>query len=170
MAVKCFHNDFGFCKFGDECRLEHSEQVCRETSCRRKYCSKRHPKACKNYFLKKHCRFGNICRYDHFFDCENCDNLLYIIKKETKDSEERLKKKDEAITRMAKEIKNLEKEKVILERKGKVSKDENKKLQDEIRQSGEEKSKLKSTITDLKREIGVTDRKIPQSEIHRRSG
>ena len=45
------------------------------------------------------------------------------------------KKKYEAITRMAKEIKNLEKENFILERKGKVSKEENEKLQDEIRKS-----------------------------------
>ena len=103
--------------------------------------------------MKKHCRFGQICKYDHFFDCENCENLVYIIKKEARDVDENLKKKDEVISRMSKKIQNLKKDKESLEKKVKVTKNENEKLQVDIRKSFEEKSKLKTTITDMKSEM-----------------
>ena len=107
MDGKCFYNDFGFCKFGDQCRLDHPIQVCRETSCRKRDCPKRHPKACRNFFLKNHCRFGNICKYDHFFDCKICANLKHVIELEAKNTNEKLDEKDEAIERLAKEIEHL---------------------------------------------------------------
>ena len=88
MAVKCLHNDFGFCKFGDNFRFDHRTLVCRKTSCQTRACRKRHPKSCTNHFLKKQCRFGHSCKYDHFYNCEMCENLKCLVEKEVKESEE----------------------------------------------------------------------------------
>ena len=152
MAVKCSFNNFGFCKFEEECRFEHPIEVCRVTSCQTRNCLKRHPKACRNHFLKKHCRFGKNCKYDHFFDCESCENLKYMIQKEEQLADKRLKEKDEAIALMASEIQNLKKDKVILEKKVKVSRNENEKLLVEIRKENAEKRRLKDKISALSSE------------------
>ena len=142
MAVKCSHNNFGFCKFGENCRFDHPTQVCRKTSCQTRSCGKRHPKPCNNHFLKKHCRFGHGCKYDHVYDCEMCDNLVYLVEKEVKQGEESSKMKDELIAKMTKEIQDLKKDKDSLEKKVNASDTKNKKLLAEMKKSGEINNKL----------------------------
>ena len=60
---KCFFNDSGFCKFGDECRKQHYKNVCSSQFCD-KTCNSRHPKLCK---FNERCKFNakEICAYKH---------------------------------------------------------------------------------------------------------
>ena len=60
----CKHHSIGFCKYRDQCRYRHVQEVCVARSCSRLNCFARHPKRCK-YFLKKRCKFGDECFYSH---------------------------------------------------------------------------------------------------------
>ena len=114
MTVKCFFNDCGFCKFGDKCRFKHSEQVCRKRTCQNNSCPRRHPKRCRNFFLKKYCKFGRQCKFDHSFDCEDCENMTYLVDKEIKKETEKASVEQEAIAKKAEEISNLERDNLQL--------------------------------------------------------
>ena len=94
MVVKCVFNDCGFCKFGQQCRYQHSEQVCKVRTCLNQRCPRRHPKRCRSFFLRKYCKFGSKCKFDHTYECENCDNLKYLIDKEVDKVSERVVEKD----------------------------------------------------------------------------
>ena len=110
MAMKCYHKDTGFCKFGNSCRFAHpSMQVCGEISCGSRVCERRHPKPCRNYFLRNCCRFGKECKFSNSFDCEICDKMSHLVQKEVMAINENLKKKEETIERIANEFQNLKK-------------------------------------------------------------
>ena len=158
MAVKCVHNNYGFCKFGEDCRFGHPSQVCRETSCQTRGCAKRHPRPCKNHFLKKHCKFGQDCKYDHIFDCEICENMKYLVEKEAKHNEESLRKKDDVIQKMMKEIQNLKKDKDVLEKQVNSSHQENMKLHVEMKKVNEKYSKLEDVSKACKAEIKTLEK------------
>ena len=108
MVVKCFHQDKGFCKYGPKCRFQHSERICRDSFCRG--CPRRHPRPCRNILIKKYCRFGSECMYDHYFECGICENLKHLIDTESKLSEPKIKECEDIISKMAKEIDELKKE------------------------------------------------------------
>ena len=110
MNVKCYFQDSGYCKFGTNCNLLHPEVICRERNCRSKSCPKRHPKPCRNFFIRRYCRFGQSCKYDHIFDCEICDNLKYLVAKEIERAENAIEEKDDIIEKMRKERSNNKKE------------------------------------------------------------
>ena len=58
----CKYNQTGFCKYKDQCQKTHDYQKCENpTSCKRKECSKRHPKPCKNYLKEEAYRFKGDC-------------------------------------------------------------------------------------------------------------
>lgn len=127
MATKCHFQDSGFCKYDRKCRFKHSEEVCRKPTCRNTSCPKRHPRPCRNFFLQKQCRFGQDCQYDHFFSCEVCDNLKFLIKKEikkTKEINETTARMAEELSEARKEILGLKKEKNSLVKEIKSFKNE----------------------------------------------
>ena len=117
MVQKCYHHDIGFCRYQGNCTLRHFEGVCREPNCRNRRCLKRHPKPCRNFFLKNFCRFGQDCKYDHHFSCEGCANLKNLMDIEIEKSKEATKydklisKIKNELSEAKKEIKNLKDEK-----------------------------------------------------------
>ena len=46
MAVSavCLHHKFGYCKYGNHCRLKHVHLVCQNTNCDVQKCNYRHPR------------------------------------------------------------------------------------------------------------------------------
>ena len=47
----CKFNQTGFCKFRQKCSKTHNNTLCEnENGCNEEYCSKRHPKLCKNIY------------------------------------------------------------------------------------------------------------------------
>ena len=62
--LQCYHNNRGYCSFGDKCRYKHNKEICSKTICREPSCSKRHPVICK---YRDQCRFFkmNTCAFKH---------------------------------------------------------------------------------------------------------
>ena len=62
----CKYYQTGFCKYKDQCQKNHDYQKCENpTSCKRKECSKRHLKPCRNYIKEQGYRFKGDCAYSH---------------------------------------------------------------------------------------------------------
>ena len=68
---KCRFNNTGYCKYQNECRFKHSENVCetylRDGKCENKHsCQSRHPKPCKYWKREpKECKRKESCKYLH---------------------------------------------------------------------------------------------------------
>ena len=152
MDVKCSHQNTGFCKFDKRCRYKHPEVICQNRTCRERDCPKRHPKPCRNWFLRKYCKFGVDCMYDHYSDCESCGNLVYLINKETEKSGIQTKEKDDIIAKMAKEIDELRKESESLAKEVDSYKSKDKKAETESKKCSNEIKELKDKIKALTKE------------------
>ena len=61
----CRHYQTGFCKFGKSCRKQHVKEICQMNNCNLKICTQRHPKVCKYFKHRQHCKFGDSCCYRH---------------------------------------------------------------------------------------------------------
>ena len=62
----CKYSQTGFCKYREQCRNKHENELCEDSSkCSKKPCTKRHPKECKGFSVKGHCRFNKSCGYKH---------------------------------------------------------------------------------------------------------
>ena len=119
MVAKCYHNDCGFCKFGQGCRFSHPDQVCREKACQNRGCQRKHPKPCRNFFLRKYCRFGNNCKFEHSCDCQNCYNLIFLLDKQVKEDTAKIGENEKELAKMAKEISNLKRDNLQLKKEKK---------------------------------------------------
>ena len=62
----CLHHKFGYCKFGQHCRLHHSDVICQKIDCEIYHCGNRHPKRCRYHAKYSHCKFGSYCSFLHF--------------------------------------------------------------------------------------------------------
>ena len=62
--LHCYHNNRGYCSFGDKCRYQHYKEICSEVICRDQSCTKRHPVICK---YREQCKFfkQNTCAFKH---------------------------------------------------------------------------------------------------------
>ena len=62
--LQCYHNNRGYCSFGDKCRYKHNKEICSKTICREQSCNKRHPVICK---YRDQCKFLKInsCAFKH---------------------------------------------------------------------------------------------------------
>ena len=60
----CKHHQTGYCRYGNQCKKHHNNNLCKEKVCRDSECKERHPKSCR--YLKDHgrCIFTN-CAYAH---------------------------------------------------------------------------------------------------------
>ena len=87
-------------------------------------CPRRHPRPCRNILTKKYCRFGSKCMYDHYFECEICENLKHLIEKDYKLSEPKIQESEDIISKMATERDELIKDIEGLKKEAKQSKTE----------------------------------------------
>ena len=67
MANKCLclFNKFGYCKYLDTCRKQHTKDICEIPQCEVTKCFKRHPRTCRFYQEYGRCKFGEDCYYRH---------------------------------------------------------------------------------------------------------
>ena len=63
-SFQCYHNNRGYCQYGDKCRYQHYKDSCQKRVCKEKECKYRHPKLCK---YRESCKFlkKQICSYKH---------------------------------------------------------------------------------------------------------
>ena len=61
---QCYHNNRGYCSFGDQCKYRHFKDICSRTVCRERECNKRHPVICR---YRDDCKFykTNSCAFKH---------------------------------------------------------------------------------------------------------
>ena len=62
---QCYHNNRGYCSFGDQCRYQHFKQICSKNICTERECNKRHPVLCRykdecKFYKKHNCAFRHI--------------------------------------------------------------------------------------------------------------
>ena len=60
-----FDNQNGYCKFGNNCRNRHVEEICSSAQCQQLSCEMRHPFICKFYRMYGNCKFENNCAFLH---------------------------------------------------------------------------------------------------------
>ena len=100
----CWHNKFGYCKFGVKCFRKHDNRICENVGCLILDCPLRHPKNCR-YFLEFHyCKFGTFCKFNHKIE-ESSD-----AKKELDDLQTEIKRLEDKIKHMEIEIESKTKE------------------------------------------------------------
>ena len=61
----CYHNKFGFCKFGEKCFRHHENKMCESEKYSIQNCPLRHPQYCRYIGKFRYCKFGTYCRYRH---------------------------------------------------------------------------------------------------------
>ena len=61
----CVHNQNGFCKYKDNCRYLHVNELCSNSNCSSKGCKFRHPRPCRYFNAFGACKFGHNCSYQH---------------------------------------------------------------------------------------------------------
>ena len=91
----CFHNNYGYCKFKEECRRRHVNTICENKSCEVSTCNSRHPKWCKYPIQYGRCKF-NPCAFLYFERDDSIDNLT----KENELISENIRKLDKEIEKL----------------------------------------------------------------------
>ena len=102
----CSFNKFGHCKFQKKCRKMHINDICESLVCDIKVCNLRHPKVCSFYRDYKFCKFTEYCSFSHNVHHSSNDAL----EKEVKEIEKNLLLLKEKENNHDIEIKKLEKE------------------------------------------------------------
>ena len=80
--IVCKYFDNGYCRFGNDCKFWHSEEVtCSKSRCENVKCLKRHPKPC-SYFRRRKCKFAERCKFKHDpLDTNDNDETLVMTNK-----------------------------------------------------------------------------------------
>ena len=66
MEEICLYNKYGYCKYGEQCKLPHEDRTCTLTNCERRKCKFRHPKIFKYFAQKGTCKFEEKCKFLHY--------------------------------------------------------------------------------------------------------
>ena len=61
----CVHNQNGFCKYNNNCRYLHVNELCSNSNRSSKGCKLRHPRPCRYFNAFGACKFGHNCSYQH---------------------------------------------------------------------------------------------------------
>ena len=66
MAVPqvCIYFKYGHCKYKNNCRNRHIEDLCDTDNCDGRACEKRHPKSCRYFEIFGRCKY-NPCSFSH---------------------------------------------------------------------------------------------------------
>ena len=103
----CNYNQFGFCKFGDKCRMPHVSELCNDLHCDKKLCEKRHPKECKYFSTYSTCKFGKHCAFKHVES--NPQSCIQELSNDLKSLTGSIKEMADKITQLELELYNMKK-------------------------------------------------------------
>ena len=113
MAVSefCKFHQFGYCKFGSECKKLHTMDTCPTFQCQVEDCSLRHPRLCKFFTEFGRCKFGNGCFYFHLSttNASNSeDEKIRALMKEIETLKKKIKEMEILLFRVQKMEKEIE--------------------------------------------------------------
>ena len=60
----CSFNKYGYCKFRNNCRKMHVDEICENQACEITNCKLRHPRPCRYFRDFRRCKFSN-CKFKH---------------------------------------------------------------------------------------------------------
>ena len=106
-SFQCYHNNTGYCKFGNRCKFQHYYALCPKQVCREISCKFRHPKSCK---FAENCKFfkKSLCVYKHVDKEKDIDDHKNKEIKDLESEVKRLKSEfEEEIEMLKAEIVNL---------------------------------------------------------------
>ena len=75
----CKFNQNGFCKFGQSCKIMHINIICSNSNCKKHMRNFRHPRACRYFAQKGHCKRGSACAYSHKRDLISVHRMLRVL-------------------------------------------------------------------------------------------
>ena len=107
-AEVCKYNQTGFCKFREQCKKPHVNQVCENADCRKENCTRRHPKVCKHFNTKGKCRYKEECAYQHV-EQVNIEKLFEIVSQVTITNHKEIGDLKEEVQELKTKIKAMEK-------------------------------------------------------------
>ena len=89
-SFQCYHNNTGYCKFGNRCKFQHYYALCPKQVCREISCKFRHPKSCK---FEANCKYfkRNLCAYKHVDKEKDIDDHKNKEIKDMESEDRRLK-------------------------------------------------------------------------------
>ena len=64
-TLSCQFHQYGYCKFGLNCRKYHTRDTCPNPYCSNNTCRLRHPKQCKFFVVNGRCKFAENCSFRH---------------------------------------------------------------------------------------------------------
>ena len=115
-SFQCYHNNTGYCKFGDQCRFQHYYELCTKKICRERQCKFRHPKSCKfggncKFLQRKMCVYKHIEKSNEEVDISNgimkdLETKVDKLKAEIKELQSCILSKEKEIHRMSSEKEN----------------------------------------------------------------
>ena len=99
IKVRCKYQNFGYCKYQNNCKYLHNNKIYLTTQCKEKSCLKKQPKVCR---YKEKCRRGPNClyRHDKTFESKEMSEL--------KSQNKKLLKEIEVLELRLKETENIE--------------------------------------------------------------
>ena len=105
--LQCYHNNRGYCSFGEKCKYQHFQEVCSKTLCRDSECKKRHPVICR---YNDDCKFNkmNSCAFKHI-TAKN-SRVSEKLEEQIKTATDEITSLKSEITALRNEIKRKEKE------------------------------------------------------------
>ena len=80
------------------------KEICHNGQCEKRTCPRRHPRKCKFFFLRDHCKFGEFCEYSHDIKNNQNEELLQL-----KDALEETRRESKTSKNIEKENSNLRK-------------------------------------------------------------
>ena len=99
MKNHCKYIQFGFCKYGQNCRKQHVDEICDSEGCEIERCFRRHPKQCKFYLFYRNCKFGSCCKFVHK-DLANSHEDVQSMKSKIEELENALKQNEEKVNNL----------------------------------------------------------------------
>ena len=96
-ASVCSHRRFGYCKYKENCRYLHIEELCKVQGCSSASCLSRHPRCCRYFYLFGTCKFRDKCAYSHETPLQD---TISAIKRKLNDVTKRLDDMVQAIANL----------------------------------------------------------------------
>ena len=175
--IICKYFDNGYCRFLEECKFHHLEDVCELKKCENEACMKRHSKPC-SFYKRRRYRFGQACLFKHIDIVDNVSkDEKSALESENVLLKEKINKIRDSFECLKRDFKlqestNDNQEVIINEKNAKINNLENKikevklkddKKEEEINLLRKELSKVKATVKS--KEEHITECVIKEKEL-----
>ena len=151
--------------FKRHCRLMHVKELCSESECEIKKCSRRHPRECRYYRDYNRCKFGEYCFFSHDTinqsnvvintSVEKMESKVKVIEKQVEEMKEQILKLTKLLDSKTSDIINLEIKVNRVEKESSEEKIKSDKLESKIKEVEENNFILIHAVDDVEKATKV---------------